>query len=314
MKNTLQNTTKFSNLLEFQKAFPDEKACRDHLAKMRWNGFPVCVHCGSKRKIYSIKEGKILTCADCRKQFTVRVGTIFEDSALPLQKWFFAIYIFTAHKKGISSIQLSKDIGVTQKTAWFMLHRIRHAVRTQSLETPLTGVIEVDEMYVGGKPRFHKRYWDGDYSNKGRGTEKTPVFGMKQRDGVVRAQVVDNVKKKTLQGIIKKDVSRNAIIMTDEWGGYEGLRDEFAAHQQVRHGKREYVRGNVHTNSIESFWALFKRGHIGIYHMMSKKHLDKYIDEFEFRVNSKDITDPERMSLMLGNSDGRLRYNELVSK
>lgn len=142
---------KFKSLYDFNKEFPDEEACRNYLEKLRWNGQPICAQCGSIRKIYHIKGGRILTCADCRRQFTVRVGTIFEDSALPLKKWFLAIYILTAHKKGISSCQLAKDIEVTQKTAWFMLHRIRYAVKMKTFNKPLNGIIEVDEAYVGGR-------------------------------------------------------------------------------------------------------------------------------------------------------------------
>jgi len=307
MKTTIKKEPKFTNLLDFHKFFPDEKACREYVVNMRWGGKPVCVHCGSMRKIYSIKDGKILTCADCRRQFTVRVGTIFEDSALPLQKWFLAIYIFMAHKKGISSVQLGKDIGVTQKTAWFMLHRIRFAVRTRSLLKPLEGIIEADETYVGGKPRFKGQ------SKTGRGTKKTPVFGIKQRDGVVRAEMVEHVDRNTLQSLLKRDVSEDATIMTDEWTAYNGLKKHFASHKRVNHGRKEYVRGSTHTNSIESFWALFKRGYVGTYHSMSPKHLNKYIDEFEFRLNSKDITDPARLSAMLNVCEGRLTYNQLIN-
>ncbi len=144
------NEPNFNGIIDFQKRFPDEESCIEYLIQARWNGKPVCPHCGSNRKIYKIRKGKVLTCADCRKQFTVKVRTIFEDSALPLQKWFMAIYILTAHKKGISSLQLSKDINVTQKTAWFMLHRIRFAVKTKSFDKPLSGIVETDETYVGG--------------------------------------------------------------------------------------------------------------------------------------------------------------------
>jgi transposase-like protein len=304
-KKTTKNQPKLYTLLDLTKRFPDEKSCREELAKIRWNGKPVCLKCGSMRKIYQINDGKLLKCADCRKQFTVRVGTIFEDSALPLQKWFFAIYIFMAHKKGISSIQLGKDIGVSQQTAWFMLHRIRYAIRTRSLDKPLNGIVEVDETAIGGRT-----YGQGSgYSQP----NKTSVFGMKQRNGIVRAQTVKRVNGETLKPIIRKDVSPDAVIMSDEFGAYYGLDKEFADHQIVIHSKKEYVRGNAHTNGIESFWALLKRGITGIYHHVSREHLDKYIDEFEFRANSKDITDPERLSLMLNRAEGRLTYKHLIA-
>jgi transposase-like protein len=305
MKKTKVFETQFNSLLDLVKRFPDEKSCREYLEKARWGKKPVCVHCGSFRKIYRINDGKLFKCADCRKQFTVRVGTIFEDSALPLQKWLMAIYLITAHKKGISSVQLGKDIGVTQKTAWFVLHRIRYAVRTRAFTKPLNGIVEADETYVGGHHRGGKT---------GRGSEsKTPVFGVIERGGEVAAQVVKHVSKKTLQGIMKSQISRDAIIMTDEWTSYQGLEDTFDSHEIVNHGRKEYVRGDVHTNNIEAFWALLKRGIIGIYHHVDRKHLDKYVDEFEFRYNRRDLKDAERFHAMFNRCAGRLTYSKLIS-
>jgi transposase-like protein len=303
MKNIPQQ--KFNSLLDVVKHFPDEKSCREQFEIMRWKNKIVCVHCGSDRKIYRINDGKLFKCADCLKQFTVRVGTIFEDSALPLQKWFMAIYLITAHKKGISSVQLGKDIEVTQKSAWFMLHRIRYAIRTKSFDKPLSGIVEVDETFIGGKTH-----------GQGRGyiqPNKTVVFGMKQRDGEVRANTVKHADGKTLKPIIRENVSKDSIIMSDEFGGYKDLEKEFKDHQVVNHSKKEYARGIVNTNSIESFWALLKRGIVGIYHHVDKKHLDKYIDEFEFRYNTKHIHDAERFSSMLSCCEGRLTYAKLIS-
>jgi len=297
---------KFNGLIDFHNAFPDERACRLHFERIRWNGQIACVHCGSMRKIYRINEGKLFRCADCDKQFTVRLKTIFEDSALPLRKWFMAIYIFMAHKKGISSVQLSKDIQVTQKTAWFMLHRIRYAVRTRKLDKPLNGIVEADETYVGGKMHGGKR---------GTGAEKkTIVFGIIERKGKVVARTIKHADKKTLQGIMREQVSRDAIVMTDDNPAYRDLEETFDSHESVNHSKKEYVRGDVHVNNIESFWALFKRGYHGTYHWMSPKHMDKYIDEFEFRLNSKDITDPSRLGLMLNHAEGRMTYKQLIRK
>lgn len=296
--------TPFNSLLDVAKRFPDEKSCRDYLEQTRWSGKPVCVHCGSTEKIYHLNEGKLLKCAACRKQFTVRIGTIFEDSALPLQKWFMAVYLITAHKKGISSLQLGKDIGVTQKTAWFMLHRIRHAVKTKPFKKPLNGIVEADETYVGGKNRGGKT---------GRGSEtKTPVFGVVERGGRVAAQAIKHADKKTLQGIMKKQVSRDAIIMTDEWKAYHDLEETFDSHEVVNHGRKEYVRGDVHTNNIESFWAILKRGIHGIYHQVSRKHLDRYVDEFEFRWNHRKSNDPIKFYYMMKECQGRLTYASLI--
>lgn len=302
---TTNHSPEFRNILDVVKRFPDEKSCREFLEKRRWNGQIACVKCGSTRKIYHINDGALYKCADCRKQFSVRVGTIFEDSALPLQKWFMAIYIFMAHKKGISSIQLGKDIGVTQKTAWFMLHRIRYAVRTRSLDRPLSGTVEVDEVYIGGAQHRH---------GTGRGTEnKNIVLGMKQRSGEVRAELVPNMIGKRVQRIIRQTVAPGSKVYTDELHSYHALSNGYQ-HETVTHGEKEYVRGDIHTNGIESFWSMLQRGIYGIYHHVSKWHLDKYVDEFEFRQNSKDVTDPSRMGLMLSHAEGRLTYRSLVGE
>lgn len=299
---SITNETTFTGINEFVKRFPDEQSCRDYLSQARWNDKPICPHCGTDRKIYKINNGKLLKCADCRKQFTVKIGTIFEDSALSLQKWFMAIYILTSNKKGISSLQLSRNVDVTQKTAWFMLHRIRYAVKTKSFNKPLAGVIECDESYVGGK-----------YSGKrGRGSEnKTPIFGMIERQGEVRTMKVQDVKRKTLQGIINQNVAKGSTIMTDEWLAYNGLSKDFT-HHRIGHLKKEYVRGGVHTQNIEGFWSLLKRGIVGIYHNVSPKHLDSYCDEFSFRYNSRKVNDSERFTSTLGQCSGRLTYKRLI--
>ncbi len=294
----------FNSLLDVVKRFPDEKSCRDYLAQSRWNGKPVCVHCGYSEKIYSINDGKLLKCAKCRKQFTVRIGTIFEDSALPLQKWFMAIYLLTAHKKGISSVQLGKDVQVTQKTAWFMLHRIRYAMKTKEFNKKLSGTIEADETYVGGRGK-----------QRGRGSEtKTAVFGMAQRGGNVEAQAVTRVNRQTLQPIINERVDTDSTVMTDERTAYRKLGRRFKSHQHVNHNRGEYARGNVHTNTIESFWSMLMRGIYGIYHHVSRKHLDKYVDKFEFRCNSKHIANAQRFGLMLNVCNGRMTYDSLVGR
>jgi transposase-like protein len=294
----------FKGIVDFLKRFPDEESCISYLIQARWDDKPVCPHCESDRKIYKIKGGRILTCADCRKQFTVKVGTIFEDSALPLQKWFMAIYILTAHKKGISSLQLSRDINVTQKTAWFMLHRIRYAVKVKSFDKPLMGTIEADETYVGGKK----------HGTRGRGSEnKTPVFGMIQRKGDVRCMPVKEVDAKTLQGIIGDHVGLGSVVMTDEWRAYNGLCIDYT-HKRIGHLKKQYVKGGTHTQNIEGFWSQMKRGINGIYHAVSPKHLERYCDEFSYKHNTRKVNDSQRFASALGRVDCRLTYKNLISE
>lgn len=188
---------KFSNLLELTQVFNTEDKALKHLKEIRWHGKPYCPHCGNK-KVYEFKDGKLYKCASCRKKFTVIVGTIFEDSKIPLRKWFIAIYLITSHKKGISSLQLSKDIGVTQKTAWFILHRLRLATKTKSFNEPLKNTVEVDETYIGGKERY-KHLSKRKKKTQGRCAEtKTPVLGLVERDGKIKAFKIDNVKRNTL--------------------------------------------------------------------------------------------------------------------
>ncbi len=299
---------KFKGIIDFLQRFPTEESCIDFLIETRWNGKPVCPHCKSDRKIYKIRKGKILTCADCRKQFTVKVGTIFEDSALSLQKWFMAVYILTAHKKGISSLQLSRDINVTQKTAWFMLHRIRFAVKRKSFDKPITGTVEIDETFIGGKeankPKS-KRQGISGYTNK------VAVFGIVQRQGVIYTQIVNKVDGTTLKPIIRKNVSKKATVVTDGFGAYYGLDKEYK-HEIINHQKDEWYRDGWHTNTIEGFWSLLKRGIHGIYHSVSEKHLHRYTDEFSYRYNSRKVNDSQRFQTTLSQVSGRLTYQKLI--
>ncbi len=292
-------------LNDLQKRFLTEESCHAFVAQERWGDKPVCVHCGCDRKIYVLNGGKLFKCADCGKKFSVRIGTIFEDSPLPLQKWFHAMYVVTAHKKGIASTQLAKDIGITQKSAWHMLHRIRYAMGSKEFHQPLDGIVEADETYIGGKKKGGKR---------GRGSEnKTPVFGMLDRDDkTVKTQPVKYVNANTLQGIIKANVAPESTIMTDEWGAYNGLDKSFAGHERVNHGEQEYARGEVHVNGMENFWSLLKRGIVGIYHQVTSKHLHRYCGEFDYRYNSRDEKDCDRFTSTFGNIEGRLTYKELI--
>jgi transposase-like protein len=293
--------TKETNLSEFGKRFPNEQSCIDFLSEKRWGGKPVCVHCGNPENIYKVSNGRLFKCSRCRKQFSVRIGTIFEDSPLPLWKWFLAIYILTAHKKGISSLQLHRDIGVTQKTAWFMLHRIRYAVATNSFQKPLNGIVEMDETYFGG---VMKRTVAPKNDNK------SVVFGIVERGGEVRAHVVRDATKRTLYPIIAKNVSIGATVMSDEAKVYKRL-DKMYAHKSVDHLKVQYVNGNIHTNGIEGFWSHLKRGVKGVQHHVSRDHLHRYVKEYEYRFNTRKETDFERFNGFFHRCAGRLTYKKL---
>lgn len=297
------SNVKFESLLDVVHKFPDEMACREYLEQQRWNGKIVCPHCQSKWKMYRLNGGHIFKCAECRKQFTVKVGTIFEDSALPLQKWFMAIYLLTAHKKGISSCQLARDIKVTQKTAWFMLHRIRHAFETKKSDAPLSNVVEADESYFGGKMTG---------GTTGRGSEnKTPVLGMVERGGRVRSVPLRRATSKALKETITKNVQSGSTVITDEWPAYGVLYWEFN-HRYIKH-QDQWAKGDLHTNTIEGFWSLLKRGIFGIYHHVSPEHLHRYCDEFDFRYSTRKIQDTGRFGVMLNRCEGKLTYSNLTA-
>ncbi|MBI4963041.1 MAG: IS1595 family transposase [Desulfomonile tiedjei] len=300
------------NLATLSPLFADEEKARKFLEEKRWPNGPICPHCGHD-KVYAIKakpESKrpvragVYTCAACRKQFTVRIGTVFEDSHIPLNKWLMALHLMTSSKKGISSLQLSRELGVTIKTAWFLSHRIREAMIESPGSCLLKGTVEVDECYVGGKTRQGKR---------GRGSErKTPVVALVERNGRVRSKRIERVDTKTLKTAIRENVDYESRIMTDEWSPYQGIGAEFVGgHEIVNHGHKEYVRGDAYTNTVESFFALLKRGHYGIFHSLSKQHLQRYANEFSFRWNYRKVTDGERMVAAIEGAEGkRLMYRE----
>lgn len=304
--------TRFNSIIQLVAKFPNEKACLEHLKQLRWKDGIVCPHCGSERKIYTFKDNKTFKCGDCRKKFTAKVGTIFEDSPLPLQKWFMAIYLITAHKKGISSLQLSRDIDVTQKTAWFMLQRLRYASKTKSFNRNLSNMVEVDETYVGGKEK-NKHASKKTSGNQGRSTKtKTPVVGMKERDGEIRAETVEDTKSMTIKNLLVDNVVIGSKVFTDEYLSYRGIGFIYD-HLYVKHNAGEYVNGIVHTNGVENFWSMLKRGIVGIYHHVTPKHLDLYLGEFTFRYNSREMSEEERFNMLLTRVQGRLQYKELTS-
>jgi transposase-like protein len=308
----------FTNLRELVLSMPTEETCREYLVQQRWQGKPVCPYCGSGR-VYSIEKGKRFKCgnSECYKKFSATVGTIFEASNIPLSKWFLAVYISTAHKKGISSYQLGKDVGVTQKTGWFMLHRIREMMRTKH-ETKLDNIVEIDETFVGGKVKnmSKKRRASLRTENNGTVQNKVMVIGMLERGGNLKlVAMAKETGMAVVQPIVRDNVDNDAVLITDSSANYEGLNKEYAGHEIINHSNDEYVRdGVIHTNSIEGAFSWLKRSIIGIYHQVTPKHLSRYCDETMYKYNSRQMKDSDRFTLSLQNVEGRLTYKELVKK
>ena len=301
----------FKNLSDFHKAFPDELTCIEFVSEMRWNGKPVCTHCSSDKNAYKIQQGKKFKCSECRTNFTVKTGTIFEDSPISLYKWFLAIYLISSNKKGISSINLGQQIGVTQKTAWFMNHRIRFAMSNGSFESELNNTVEIDETYFGGKNK--NKHQSKRLSGTGT-ANKQAVFGMIERKGNVKAFPVKKTDGETLVPIIIENVAKGTNIMTDEHGAYYYLGNNDYKHEVVNHTQGQYVKGHIHTQNIENFWSLLKRGIYGIYHQVSPKHLHRYCNEYAFRFNSRVIENNQRFEYTFTKINGRLDYKTLIGK
>lgn len=301
----------FKSLLDLVKAFPDEDACFSHLEKLRWEGDVVSPF-DATSKVYKC-AGHKFKCKNTNKYFTVKNGTIFEDTKIPLQKWFMALYIFSSHKKGISSHQLARDIDVTQKTGWFLLHRLRYAFAHPNFQGMVSGIVEIDETFVGGK-ETNKHKDKKTPGNQGRSTKtKAAVVGVLARGGNVVAQVVPAVDAATLLPLIEATVEPGATIVTDEYQVYQKIAAVYT-HEYVRHSAKEFVNGRAHTNGLEGFWSHFKRMVDGIYHHMSLEHLQAYVNEFSLRWNTRRMPTADRFDLVLGNIAGRLTYKTLIAR
>jgi len=307
------------NLTQIAKSYHDEDSARAFLEAQRWpDGKPGCPHCGEIGRSYRLppiagkpkKDGEITyrkglwKCGACRKQFTVTVDTIFEDSHIPLNKWLMAFHLLCASKKGMSAHQLHRMLGVTYKSAWFMAHRIRYAMAQLNLPM-LEGTVEVDETYIGGKER----------GLQGVKKNKAAVVSLVERGGKVRSFHQEMVTGKTLKQVVRENVASNAHVMTDDHPGYRGLRKDFRRHSTIRHSWKVYARKEgdvlISTNTIEGYFSILKRGINGVYHHVGKQHLHRYLSEFDFRYNSRHIEDGERSLLAIRKVTGkRLKYRD----
>lgn len=299
--------------LQLFERFPDAEEARLYLESRRWPDGPRCPVCAKGERI-GARKGGYYRCHACREDFTVRTGTIFERSHVPLHKWLYAMYLLVTARKGISSLQLSKQIGVTQKTAWFMLHRLREACGGDKGLRKLRGVVEVDETFVGGR-EVNKH--ENKKLRAGRGAVgKAAIVGLRERGGRTVTEHVAATDANTLQGAIYRHVEPGSQVHTDDAAAYSGLGSLFYGHESVKHGQGEYTRGDVTVNGVESVWAVLKRGLIGVYHHASPKHLGRYADEFAFRLNEGDVKrhTMERLDSLIAAAIGRrLTYAELTA-
>jgi transposase-like protein len=303
--------------------FQNDHAARNLIQSVRWPNGPVCSHCGTINRAYAVKgRDGLYRCAEpeCRKDFTVTTGTVMERSKIPLHKWMMAFYLMNASKKGVSSHQLRRALGITYQSAWFMTHRIREAMRDGGFTGPLGGegeIVEADETYYGPteKPRISKQRGDRPYKKGSRGPrDKRPIVALVERGGNVRTFHVAVADKATVTKIVTENVVKESRLHTDESRLYSGSDERFASHETVKHSAGEYVRGDVHTNSAEGFFSIFKRGMTGIYQHCSEKHLHRYLAEYEFRYNHRvrlGVGDIDRTYAAIRGIEGkRLMYRQ----
>ncbi len=302
------------SVFDFFEMFPDESAAIDYFEDLRWGETGVCCPGCDSNKVKRLKRRPYHLCSSCRKTFTVRTGTIFERSHVPLNKWLYAIYLLDTSRKGISSVQLSKELGVQQRTAWFMLHRLREAC--DILAERMDGTIEVDETFVGGS-KTNMHYEKKKKLPPGPLGGKEIVLGMREREsGRVIAYPVPDRSTKRMSSEVLRNVERGSTVYTDDHNGYHKL-NKWYKHRTVNHSNWQFAEGDVSTNGIESVWSVLKRGYKGIYHHWSKKNMERYVNEFTFRLNGKKVYNHfmDRMDDLLSNAIGkRLTYKELTAK
>lgn len=316
MKYIPPKFTKLSDMASIDVGRLTEDEARGVLEGIRWPEGPVCPHCGSMKvtrleaKSDKVRDG-VIQCNDCRGQFTVTVGTVMHLSHITLRQWVQGFYSMCSHKKGVSALQLQRNLGLhTYRAAWHLAHRIRIAMNEGPLAGTLKGVVECDETYVGGKPRRNR----DRHNKRGRGTTKAPVMVLVERNGEAVSHPIERVDAENLKSAIRETVDRQSTIMTDEWAPYNGIGQEFAGgHHVVRHILGEYVNGSASTNTAESYFALLKRGVHGTFHHVSKQHLGKYCKEFQFRWNHRKVNDGKRAEAAIKGADGkRLTYKRIA--
>jgi len=291
------------NLVNLIERYHNEDKCRDYLEELRWPNGIACPRCGSL-SVSRVQSPRVFDCNSCRYQFSVTAGTIFHDSHLPLWKWFLAVYLMVESKKGISANQLKRTLSISYKTAWYLCHRIRAAM-SNGTPDKLKGMVEVDETWIGGKRENVGHGFKGN---------KVIVVGAAERDGKIALKVIDRADRETLHKFIHSNTElETEVIITDDWPAYRGIEDENTRHETVNHSADEWVRGDIHTNSVENVWSLLKRSIIGSYHKVSVKHLDAYLDELEWRFNNRNNEYLFRDTLRKLTESDNLQYKTLVS-
>ena len=300
--------TEFNSLAEMTTAIPDEDAATAHFTSIRWANSAFCPHCGSV-KIYHFSDNRVHKCGDCCQRFSIKVGTIFEASKVPLRKWLMAIWLLTSHKMGVASTQLARNIAVTQKTAWYMLHRLRAAAETKSFNEPLDGMVEADETFIDGKEK--NKHADKRTTGSHGGANKVAIMGIMERGGELRARKMERLTTETMQAEVRANVRKGANLMTDEAKSYRGLKSDY---HTVEHGAGQYVKYYfIHMNGMENAWSLFKRRVFGIRYFITVKHLDRYLSEFTFRFNRRAMGEGDRVNALIANATRRLTYKALIA-
>lgn len=305
--------TTIKSMLHLMQTFPTEDSCIKYMELMLWEGKAPVSPFDSTSVVYKC-NGYNYKCKNTGKYFNVKTGTMYENTKLPLQKWFLVVWLITCHKKGISSTQLGRDIGVTQKTAWFLLQRIRACLGVENYNE-LSGIVEADESFYGGKNKNRHRNKKVKNSQGRSCKDKTPILGLVQRDGKLTAVVTKDTSPKSLQPVIKKFVKPETIFVSDDWKGYKGLGNEYL-HFTVKHSDKGYKNdysADVHTNNIEGAWKIMKNSLRDMYNSVTKKHLQLYVDEFVYLYNMRKDTDSQRFTHLLKNSKVRTKYQALVA-